>query len=605
MTNPAGDAPRWTRFVGKEGRPLEVHEGTFVGPDGRTLNLVAASREALVSVGAQIDDYARQLRPVDTGEVPDDGLLLATVDHGVRELLTLLEGHDALDVMAMLRQYVMPPDLAMWAESGSTLRDSWAAAEVVALVLLGLGLPSRDPTCDERTAAVIPQLVDNAAVIVQLATIAGVTRWSAQEVLATTDAGLNTLAWRLSSHETTVRGRQYPQVAVSINDVVLRTGHTGTVFQDLLGFTYDDVLQLREAAAIEHCGRNHEQAYDHIRAAAEAGPAAPLDDATAAAFRAVFETPSQLVLVTPSQLAERTHLVVNVVEAILDRFSIQPDGRPPDVLVRQFIDGRNPMAGRAILHAPDRGYLLLPGAIALDEIRRICEAPIKGTKRWTRYGRARDGAVETLVVDTLAALLDGAADVHRNLRYRDPGVGNDLSANSNTHQTAPVTEADGLLVLDGVALCVEVKAGDFPPRTRQGGVAQLDGDLDKTVKNAAAQADRLRQLIEHHHGLWLENGTWLDLADIHEIHSVVACLDDLGPIALATSELVQAGILTQTHLHATVTSIPVGLVASTTPAVGSTSSPQDRTPGLTESISRSTFGPRNTRPTQIALSQYC
>lgn len=102
--------------------------------------------------------------------------------------------------------------------------------------------------------------------------------------------------------------------------------------------------------------------------------------------------------------------------------------------------------------------------------------------------------------------------------------------------------------MDGVALCVEVKAGDLRPRTRQGGVSQLGGDLDKTIKDAAAQADRLRSLITAHHGLWRDTGQWLDLGDVQEIYSLVVCLDDLGSLALSTAELVRAGVLPQAHL---------------------------------------------------------
>lgn len=201
-----------------------------------------------------------------------------------------------------------------------------------------------------------------------------------------------------------------------------------------------------------------------------------------------------------------------------------------------------------MLHEPTRCYLPLPGALALDEIRRTCEAPLKATGSWTSYGRARDKATETLVAETLGALVGGRAEEHNNLRYRDPQNGHDLSASSTVHPTAPSTEADCLLVLDGVALCVEVKAGDLRPRTRQGGLAQLEGDLTKTIKDAAHQADRLRSLIVDHNGLWRENGSWLDLTDVREVHSIVVCLDDLGPLAMCTSEMVRAGVLPQTHL---------------------------------------------------------
>lgn len=545
MTTPPPGAPRWADPDRGVPGPLEVHEAVFEAPNGRRMRLVAASREAIIAMGAQADEHAGHLRPLEPSETPSSREFDEAVSYGVGVLRDLLSGHDALDAMTMLRQFVMPPDLALWKESGSTLRDSWAAAEVVALVLLGLGLPGRDPACEVETASIVPSLVDNAAAIVQLAAIGGVVRLSSRQARSPDTDDMSTLAWRLSSHETSVRGRQYPQVATAINERVLRTAKTEAVFRDVLGFTYDEILAVREAV-IDLGGDSLDEALTQLQKAAEAG--GPPSAGAAEAARLLFETPSQLHLVTPEQVAHEAGLDLAVATAVLDAFSAQPDGRRSEDLVQAFCDGRNPMAGKAILHAPGRGYLPLPGAMALDEIRRTCEAPLKGTPVWTRYGQARDQAVEGLVGDTIDAILQGKATTYRNLRYRHSAGGHDLSSSSSTHQEAPPTEADALVLMDGVALCVEVKAGNFRPKSRQGGVAQLGGDLDKTVQEAAGQADRLRSLIELHRGLWLEDGSWLDLEDVHEIHSVVACLDDLGPLALATSELVRAGVLTQTHL---------------------------------------------------------
>lgn len=524
---------------------MEVHEALLETPDGRRITLVAASEDALMVTAAQIDAFAGQLHPLEPGEELEEDPIPGAVEHAVHHLETLVRGHDSFDVMTMLRQYLVPPDLALWSESGSALGGSWSAAEVVALVLLGHGLPTRDPELETPTAAIVPALVSSAAAVVQLATIRGITRYSATSATAASPDGLTAMAFRLSSHETSVRGRQYPTVATQINDAVLRTSQTATTFRDHLGFSYDEVIATREAL-IAVVGRAHERAFDALALAAEAGGA---PDATAqAALEALFHAPSQLQQVTARQVAEHAGLELELVEKVLDQFSVRPDGSSSLELVGAFVDGRNPMAGAAILSAPDRGYLPLPGAIALDEIRRTCEAPIKGTKGWTPYGRARDRAVETLVADSLTAMMDDRAAAHRNLRYRDPQAGHDLSSTSGVHAAAPITEVDCLLILDGVALCVEVKAGDFRPRTRQGGLAQLQGDLEKTVKAAAGQADRLRRLIAGNQGLWLEDGVWLDLGDVQEIHSLVVCLDDLGPLSLCTAELVRAGLLTQTHL---------------------------------------------------------
>jgi hypothetical protein len=525
--------------------PLEVHDAVLEMPDGRRMTLVAASREAIVATAAQIDALAGDFRPVSPGEEPIPGITPDVVDHAVQQIEDLVRGHDAFDVMSMLQQYMVPPDFALWSESGSTVSDSWAAAEVVALCLLGMGLPTRDPALEVPTAQIIPDLLTSAAVVVHLATVSGIERYSRLGATGVAAEGMTSMAFRLASHETSVRGRQHQSVATVINEAVLRTSQTERTFVTELGFTYDDVLGTRRAI-VDTVADTTEQAYATVAQAAQAG--GPPDAAAAAAVRALFQTPSELAQVTVGQVSDRSGLDPAVVKKVLDLFSIAPDGRTAKELVRDFVDGRNPIAGIAVLHDPNRGYLPLPGALALDEIRRTCEAPIKTTRSWTQYGRARDKAVENLVADSLETLLANRAVVHRNLRYRDASDQQDLSATAPHPDGAPLTEADCLLVMDGVALCVEVKAGDLRPRTRQGGLSQLSGDLNKTIRDAAAQADRLRSLITDHHGLWLETGGWLDLNDVQEIYSLVVCLDDLGPLALSTSELVRSGVLPQRHL---------------------------------------------------------
>ena len=525
--------------------PQEVHEAVLEMPDGRRVTLVAASREAIIATAAQMDALAGHLRPVSPGDGPVPDITPAVVDHAVEEIENALRGHDAFDVMSLLHRYMVPADFALWFESGSSLLDSWAAAEVVALCLLGMGLPTRDPALGVPTAQIIPDLLSSAAVVLQLATISGVVRYSQLGASGVAADGMTAMAFRLASHETSVRGRQHQSVATAINEVVLRAPQSARTFSDELGFTYEDVLATRDAL-IDTIASRTEQAYDTVARAAQAG--GPPDAVAAAAVRALFQAPSDLQQVSVQEVSDRSGREPVVVRKVLDRFSIRPDGRTGIDLVRAFVDGRNPMAGIAVLNDPSRGYLPLPGALALDEIRRVCEAPIKQTSSWTRYGRARDKAVENLVADALETLLAKRAVVHRNLRYRDDSGPQDLSPASTNHRDAPLTEADCLLVMDGVALCVEVKAGDLRQRTRQGGVSQLGGDLDKTIKDAAAQADRLRSLITAHHGVWRDTGQWLDLDDVQEIHSLVVCLDDLGPLALSTSELVRAGVLPQAHL---------------------------------------------------------
>lgn len=542
----SSDLPRWARDSASALDRLEVHQAVLELPNGRRVNLVAASKDAILTTGHQIDGYLGQLRPLPTGTEPSDDDIWDALDHAVGHIESLVRGHDAFDIMTMLRQYMVPPDLAVWSESGSSLLDAWSAAEVVALVLLGLGLPTREPGLATRTATVIPELVSHAATVVQLASIMALVHFSRVGAVEPTAEGLSSMALRLSSHETSVRGRQYAVISEQINTALLRNDVSRRTFHAELGFTYDDVLATR-GALVDTVGGAFEQASTTLLRAVERGVAP--DAETAAAAKALFQNPALLQMVTAEQLAAGSpELTPKIAGLVLDRFSIRADGRTPRELVRAFVNGKNPLAGVAILHDPLRGYLPLPGALALDEIRRTCEATLKLTTSWTRYSRARDKSVEVLVADTLSEMVGGRGSLHRGLRYRDPQAGHDLSRGSTDYPSAPLAEADALLVLDGVAVCVEVKAGGLRPRARQGGLAQLEGDLEKTVKEAASQAERLRSLIVSHHGLWREDGQWLDLSHIQEVHAMVACLDDLGPLALSTSEMVRSEILPQAQL---------------------------------------------------------
>lgn len=536
----SSDLPRWARVSASKRDTLEVHQAVLELPNGQRVNLVAASRDAIATTSYQIDEYLGQLRHLPAGVEPSDDEIWNTLDFAVGHLESLVHGHDAFDVMTMLSQYMVPPDLAVWSESGSSLMDSWSAAEVVALVLLGLGLPTRENGLATRTPADIPILVSHAATVVQLASIKALTHFSRIGAGEPTAEGLSAMALRLSSHETSVRGRQYSVIAEQINAALLRSDVSKRTFLAELGFTYDDVVATRRAL-IDTIREAFDRASTTLVRAVERGVAP--DAETTAAAKAIFQNPAVLQLVTADQLAAGSpELSPEVASLVLDRFSIRADGRTARELVRTFVDGKNPLAGVAMLHDHSRGYLPLPGALAQDEIRRTCEASLKLTASWTRYSRARDKAVELLVADTLSEVVGGRGILHRGLRYRDPQEGHDLSRDSTQHATAPLTEADALLLVDGVAVCVEVKAGGLRPRARQGGLSELEGDLEKTVKEAAGQADRLRSLIVTNHGLWGEDGQWIDLSQVQEVHAIVACLDDLGPLAGSSTLSVVLGV---------------------------------------------------------------
>jgi hypothetical protein len=70
----------------------------------------------------------------------------------------------------------------------------------------------------------------------------------------------------------------------------------------------------------------------------------------------------------------------------------------------------------------------------------------------------------------------------------------------------------------------------------------------------------MKERIVDDKGLRLRDGTWLDLADVREIHSVVTSLDDMPGIATATAKLAGAGLLPPDNIPWTVSLNDLDLV---------------------------------------------
>lgn len=50
-------------------------------------------------------------------------------------------------------------------------------------------------------------------------------------------------------------------------------------------------------------------------------------------------------------------------------------------------------------------------------------------------------------------------------------------------------------------------------------------------------------------GVWLGDGSWLELAAVREVRSMVVGLDDFGPLAVALGDLERAGMLGREACH--------------------------------------------------------
>ena len=409
-------------------------EAVYTRPDGSRIKLVAGSEIALERMVEPLIAHAQM-----ESALPDLSKLQADINNAIdsttTKLLLLVSGHNALDIMSMIQQYLLPPDFGMLSEGSLTLDGTWACADVVALVLLGAGLPN-NKSSDTNTAEIIPGCAHLAARIIELSNY--LVDLSGVKDTDKSDSGkaIVDISHKLRTYEMLVRGRQHESIALRINEAILNHTSASTTWQNTVGFTYSDILAVRETL-ISLVGDRFDSAIYRLRDATQMK--AELSDSTRSAFHTLFQTPSAIQLVTLDQVLSACTLEKTVVEKILDIFSIAPDGRDSHTLVNEFCAGRNPLAGKGILKVPNHGYLIMAGAISLDEVRRIIEAKIVNTPLWQKYGKGRDRAAEELVVKTFRRIFGNRGSWYTQLKYRASTQGKetaDLSVSSTTASRA-------------------------------------------------------------------------------------------------------------------------------------------------------------------------
>ncbi len=380
--------------------------------------------------------------------------------------MNLLEGHDSLDILALMGMYVLPADMGHWRETSASLEESLAAVEITALTLVAMGLP-RVEHPPGSTASLVPEALKIAANVLRLSQAFAMQRLLRRLDSAPADASLNYLSWRLSSHENIVRGRHYDSIASQINAAVLDNPRGVRAFETVLGFTYSDILAVREAAVAIVAERTRD-VVEQMRLAVQKESPSAVSASMRAAFSTFFERPSALRLVTVDEIRERTSLDPERIQSVLDQFSLAPDGQRTALeSIREWIEGRSPIMSKGVLLVPDTGYLIMRGAFATEEIRRACEVKLKGSSEWNTYSDVRAKSTEEYVCDLLSDFFLERTEIHRNLKYRFPSSSDpelDLSRTAQHPGAGDVAEADALLLVDGVAICIEVKSEDFGTR---------------------------------------------------------------------------------------------------------------------------------------------
>jgi hypothetical protein len=183
-------------------------------------------------------DVTRQATDLSELEV----VLDQRIDDARSKLRDCLAGRDSFDTLAFLRMVASPWDFSMVRESETTIESSAAARDVVALMLVEMGLP-RTPLTGRNTGQLdVGKAMSLAAEIVHAAqTRAFVQGHRTVQPLAG-------LAGEFLAYELTVRGRQFQSVATDLNTDLFGDPMTSKLLADTLGFTLDDVRRVRETS---------------------------------------------------------------------------------------------------------------------------------------------------------------------------------------------------------------------------------------------------------------------------------------------------------------------------------------------------------------------
>ncbi len=462
-------------------------------------------------------------------------------------LETAIRGHDSFDALAFLRMVAGLGDFTGLKESETRLETAQVAQDVVALAFLGLGLPRTQLTGENAGQIDVGTAVASAAHIVRAANALAMVRGHNLK------EPLGPLAGKFLAYELTVRGRQYVSIATELNGF-LGEATIGSIIEDGLGFTVPEVRAVREAG-VDLLNERFFGARDRVGDAAQAG--LNLDAVDRESFRAdmnlMLNECRLFGSVTADVVAVRTGLSRERVATILDFFSCTRPAPDADHPIDEFAQGRRPVPWGAI--ADDDGYLMLNGFLAEDELRRDIERGLiaasqgggAAAKMWSRYDRRRAAFAEAKAADAIASLLGGARPTWQGRKYLGPVDLADVSRFVPGVERADVAsreyESDILFVVDGVAICVEVKAGSVTDKSRGGNAKRLATDLQKTLTEGNDQAQRLVELIRTNGGVLAADGRWIELADVREAHSVIVMLDDMGPLSLSMNELAEKGII--------------------------------------------------------------
>jgi len=484
----------------------------------------------------------------------------ARIDHAAEQMVEGLAGYDPLGTLEAIRMMTLPFGPAGVIPAADA-QSGPAVSEIMALALL-CATSELDPGHDAKRVdqdlcgLISEKLIPLAHELLHLSTI--------RDLLAADKFDdMEQVAAAVRGNGRWMRGTSYPEMQEAALRGLFGPTDVDAGVREVLGFGVAEALSFLNAC--------HQMQMDQFNARAEGFADAftsidmssqhvPTDDEKRMALDGLtdlFNPTAAQAAVSIADVAARAGISAELGETVAEFFTARAPAEEVEVAVRTHLDGNSPLRAHPLVSRDDLVMIVHPALIA-DAVKAGLEDALKASAHWETYAAHRGKFLEGRVADLFGKLIPGISGYH-GIEYFVPA--NEAEASGDPTGYTKLVEGDHLFIRDDVAFIVEDKAIPLSERSRSGELNPLRRNLAAAITKGADQAGRMKQRISVDRGLRLRDGTWLDLADVREIHSVVTSLDDMPGIATATAKLVGAELLSPDNIPWTVSLNDLGLIA--------------------------------------------
>lgn len=465
----------------------------------------------------------------------------------VDQLVALLAQHDPMDVAELvhIRNLVGDPE---------SYRETEHEGSLAVVEIVTLAAAATPGTHTQADASVVPAEVVDQAQVAALGALEAASMRVLFESAEDPTNPLSPIGFGSVLREMSLRNTSYPHM---LRDTLLGLFGTDDLEPDLVaatGLTIAEILAFADAAGHLRQDRWGErlavlQPVTHLALGRSADPGERQRDLAGLRrlhARALVGA-AEAGAVDAGALSSDSGLDVVKAQAFIDLFALDCSALDAPAAAMDLLSGGSALRTRPIVRDANGRAFVTHSALLMAAIRPRLEDVLAAAPAGAgdRYIKHRGDYAEDEAVRLIAGALPSPA-VHAGVEYFVPdpraAVPQDGPGTSPAGYTKLV-KADGLVILDDIAIIIESKAVDVSDGTRRGHLGGIRRNLRSLVTKTVEQAHRMRRRIEADRGLRLRDGSWLDLSHVREIHSVAVSLEDLSGLATVTSHLVDAGLV--------------------------------------------------------------